>query len=505
MTASSPWLAAALALSLGLSACTQKPATEAEEAAPVVVTHFTPATELFVEFPALAVGDASMFAAHLTDLSTFKPVTQGQVIVRLIGPSGEERFTAGPSESPGIFKPEARPRSAGPRRLLVELQRNGRRDVHDLGRQMVYESRAAADHAHPPEAPAPGEIAFYKEQQWKVDFATAPVATRPFRAALPVRIFVHAAPNGEAAVSAPAAGRVEAVGDFPFVGMNVRRGQPLLRLRPVGADAGEVGRLSAEQARGAAERTAAEAEVARVERLFAAGAVSRRRVDEARARLAAARGAETAAGRGLSAMGGVSGATLTAPISGQIVEVGVQRGQAAASGQALVRIVDPTRVEFEARVAEADSGRIAAPAALSVQRPGGDPLLLTAPQLRLEAVGAALDPANRTVPVVFQADGPLPSLPIGLSTSGLLLLGQPRPSLAVPRSAVVDDGGISVVYALVNGEAFARRVVRTGLSEGGYVQVLDGLKPGERIVTRGAYLVRLAEAGPAAAGAGHVH
>jgi RND family efflux transporter MFP subunit len=502
--------AALLAMLLGalaLSGCGARPdaAAGAEDVPPVVVTHFSPATELFVEFPALAVGDTSMFAAHLTDLVTFKPVTEGQVIVRLVGPDGEERFSAGPSTSPGIFKPEAKPASAGQRRLLVELRRNGRIDVHDLGLRTVYPSREAADKAQPPEAEIPGEIAFYKEQQWKVDFATAPVGNQPFRASIPVRVLVHAQPNGEAAVSAPAAGVVQSAATFPYVGMNVRAGQPLLRLRPIGADAGEVGRLSADRARAAAELTAARADLARVERLLAQGAVSRRRLDEARARVAGAQGAAGAAGAGLAAMGGAAGPVLAAPITGQVTEVTVQQGQAASSGQVLVRIVDPRRLELEARVAEADVGRLVGVAGLSVQPPGGEPMLLTPPRVSLEAVGAAIDPATRTVPVVFQMEGGMATLPIGLSTTGRLLLGSPRPALAVPRSAIVDDAGLSVVYVLSNGEAFLRRVVRLGIAEGTYVEILDGLKPGDRVVTRGAYLVRLAEAGPAATGAGHVH
>lgn len=488
-----------------LTACGPRAAEEAAEVEPVVVTHFTPATELFVEFPALAVGDMSMFAAHLTDLASFKPVTEGQVIVRLVGPGGEERFSAGPSTSPGIFKPEATPKQAGRRRLLVELKRGGRSDIHDLGDVTVYASRADADRLQKPAAEVTGEIAFYKEQQWKVDFGTAPVATRSFRDSVAARILVHPVPNGEAAVSAPAAGRVEAVGEFPFVGMNVRRGQPLMRLRPIGAEAGEAGRLSADRARAAAELAAARADLARVESLLAQGAVSRRRVDEARARVNAAQGASTAASAGLAAMGGISGSVLSAPISGQIVEVSVQQGQAATSGQAVVRIIDPNRMELEAHVAEADAARLLAVSGLTIQPAGAEPIELLPPKVRLEAVGAALNPQTRTVPVVFVAEGPVPRLPIGLSTTGRVLLGQPRPALAVPRSAVVDDAGISVVYVLSNGEAFLRRVIRPGVTEGGWVEVLDGLKPGDRVVSRGAYLVRLAEAGPAATGAGHVH
>ena len=44
----------------------------------VAVTHFTDFTELFVEFPILSVGNESPFAAHLTWLDTFRPVTEGR-------------------------------------------------------------------------------------------------------------------------------------------------------------------------------------------------------------------------------------------------------------------------------------------------------------------------------------------------------------------------------------------------------------------------------------------
>ena len=48
--------------------------------------------------------------------------------------------------------------------------------------------------------------------------------------------------------------------------------------------------------------------------------------------------------------------------------------------------------------------------------------------------------------------------------------------------------------------------MKTGIIDNGYVQVIDGLKVGERVVTKGAYLVRLAELSPdSAIGHGHAH
>jgi multidrug efflux pump subunit AcrA (membrane-fusion protein) len=75
----------------------------------------------------------------------------------------------------------------------------------------------------------------------------------------------------------------------------------------------------------------------------------------------------------------------------------------------------------------------------------------------------------------------------------------------VPSSAIVDDAGRPIVFVQVEGEAFERRPVTLGTREGELVQVLSGVKPGEHIVTKGAYLVRLASLSTSVPAHGHVH
>jgi membrane fusion protein, heavy metal efflux system len=70
---------------------------------------------------------------------------------------------------------------------------------------------------------------------------------------------------------------------------------------------------------------------------------------------------------------------------------------------------------------------------------------------------------------------------------------------------VLDEGGLSVVFVMIGGESFERRQVRLGAREGDWVEVLDGLTPGQRVVSRGAYLVKLASTGTAQIGHGHAH
>jgi multidrug efflux pump subunit AcrA (membrane-fusion protein) len=69
----------------------------------------------------------------------------------------------------------------------------------------------------------------------------------------------------------------------------------------------------------------------------------------------------------------------------------------------------------------------------------------------------------------------------------------------------VDDTGRPVVFVQASGESFERRPVTLGAREGDVVQVVEGVKRGDRIVSKGAYLVRLASLSTQAPAHGHVH
>ena len=92
----------------------------------------------------------------------------------------------------------------------------------------------------------------------------------------------------------------------------------------------------------------------------------------------------------------------------------------------------------------------------------------------------------------------------GMSAEAQVLIGEAKQALTVPASALIDLAGVSVVYVQLGGENIEERVVRTGAVNGDLVEIVAGLEPGERVVTAGAYQVRLAALSPDAAPA-HSH
>ena len=78
-------------------------------------------------------------------------------------------------------------------------------------------------------------------------------------------------------------------------------------------------------------------------------------------------------------------------------------------------------------------------------------------------------------------------------------------TIAVPDSAMVEEDGQFVAFVQLAGETFEKREVNVGLRDTGFVQVLDGIKEGERVVTKGAYPIRLSSISGVIPAHGHAH
>jgi len=471
------------------------------------ITHFTDRTELFVEFPRLVVGETSAFAAHLTTLADFRALTAGKVSVRLTGgDQPDEVFSVDKASQPGIFRPEVAPKHAGDRELSIEVVTPEFSVTHALGPFTVHADRKAAD-----TEPAPHDdegIVFTKEQQWKVDFATSEVVTRPIRTAIAATGVLRARPDGEAQITAAAAGQIQSAGSFPRLGQSVKKGQLLAYLVPRMGGETDLATLRAAANKAKVERDLAQQELTRMETLYREEAVPEKRVLAARAAAALARAELSAAQQRLGQYGGAGGGIpVRAPVSGTLADVRVSPGAFAQEGALLFHIADRSRLWLELRVPESDAARLASPsgAAFKVAGKEASVEIIAGKNGKLVAVGGVVDATTRTVPVVFEFTPGELALPIGMAVQAQVFAGGAREAVAIPASSVLDEGGMSVVFVMTGGESFERRQVRLGAREGDWVEVLEGLTPGSRVVSRGAYLVKLASTGTAQIGHGHAH
>ncbi len=476
-------------------------------------THYAERTELFVELPVLVVGEKAAFAAHLTTLADFRALAAGKVTVRLSGNGQpDEMFSVEGASEPGIFRPEVAPLHAGERQLSIEVSTPAFREVHALGPVAVYRDDKAAHAAHDAHEEKQGGIAFSKEQQWKVDFATAEVVPRPIRAVVSATGTLRARPDGEALLSAPTAGRVLADGLFPRLGQHVKKGQLLAYLAPRLGGETDLATLRAALSKARVEHSLAEQELARMDMLYREEAVPEKRLLAARAAAALTAAELDAAGQRLGQLTGAAGGMpIRAPVDGVIADVRVTSGAYVGEGAALFHIVDRSALWLELRVPESDVARLGNPIGASFRAPGLEHGIEIVPGRngRLIAVGGVVDAGSRSVPVLFELSAAALHLPVGMAVQAEVYVDKPagmsRAALAVPVSSLLDEAGMAVVFAQIDAETFERRTLRLGARQGDWVEVLDGLAAGERVVSRGAYLVKLASTGTAQIGHGHAH
>lgn len=472
------------------------------------ITHFTDRTELFVEFSRLVVGEPSAFAAHLTRLADFQALAVGKVSVILSGDGqADEVFSTDTPTQAGIFRPEAVPKHAGERELAIEVATPEYTVRHLLGPVTVYADRASAD-AVAGEHDDEGGIGFTKEQQWKVDFATAEVAKRPLREAITATGTLRGRPDGEALLTAPAAGQVHSSGKFPVLGQTVKKGDILAYLAPrLGGDT-DLASLQADARKAKVELDLAVGELARMESLFKDEAVPEKRLLAARAAEASARAGFDAAQGRLGQYGGAAGGIpLRAPVAGTIADVRVGPGAFAQEGALLFHIADRRVLWLELRVPETEAARLTAPSGATFHVDGVEQgfEIIPGKNGHLVATGSAVDATTRTVPVLFEFTQPDERLRIGMAAKAQVFAGAAREAVAIPASAVIDDNGMATVFVMSGGESFERRQVRTGARDGDWIEVVDGLEPGQRVVSRGAWLVKLAATKTGEIGHGHAH
>ena len=387
--------------------------------------------------------------------------------------------------------------------LLLPLAGCGGGDEHGPEAHSAETEQEEAEHTGEEHHPVQeGTLAVDPEVLRDLRLTTFPAELRPGGEGVTALGELKVNEQAYAEVGSPILARVVRLVASP--GHFVRRGQPLAELQSV-----ELG-----QAR--AQRTAAQArvELARqtvdrkrglaAERIVSRGELQRAEADaaEAEAELRAAEAAVDALGVGRSGAGSPSGFTLLAPLSGTILERTAIQGQTADPSRALFRIGDLSELWLIAQAPERDAVRVrdGAPAEIPLAALPGQTL-----RGRVGWVGREVDAHSRTVPVRIvlpNADGRLK--PGMFATAWIGTGGEGEKVVAVPAAALQRMDNQWVVF-LPSGEGrFEVRPVERGRDLGDEVAVLSGLKPGERVVVEGAFVLR-AEAEKNEGGGEHHH
>ena len=302
---------------------------------------------------------------------------------------------------------------------------------------------------------------------------TAAVLTLPGRVAF--------RPQAQSAIGATVPGRVVAV--LVRAGEIVKAGTPLLTIESADAAAA---RAALDQ--GATRLATAETVYRRTVEMMEKGVGLEIERQEAEARVKDARTEHERARQAVRLVGGGQGSrvTVSAPVNGVVMAIRVAVGATVApGGEALLELGDPSQLQVVAQAAESDLARVAVGQQAEVELPA----LATRLAAKVESFSPRVDPESRRAQIYLTLAKQTEGLRAGMMAQVALRSGG-EAGIRLPVTAVViKEGKRRVVYVEKSDGTFEARDVKTGRGQEGWVVVLEGLAPGDRVVTRGALLL----------------
>lgn len=262
------------------------------------------------------------------------------------------------------------------------------------------------------------------------------------------------------------------------VGQQVKKGQVLLELDHRTLDS-SLAQAEASTQEAYAAVVLAQAQHARGSKLAAEQLISAADLDQLRATATQAQAQlTTARALGDAAKLQRDFAQLRAPADGVISKRLVQPGQVVSAGSELLRLIRDGRLEWRAELPENQLAQVAV---------GNDIVLAYAGEEitgTVRAVTPGIDAQTRTGTVYADLPSPGPLKP-GTFVEGRILTGNGQ-ALMVPSQAVVQRDGHSYVFVTQDKQTVQRRRVSVGQSTQGRIEIVDGLKTGEQVVSEGA-------------------
>jgi membrane fusion protein, heavy metal efflux system len=465
----------------------------------MMFTSYTGSWEIFAEAEPFVTGKNSTILVHITGLHDFRPPDEARVTLTLIcGESIISQIAEKPFR-PGIYRFNLQPSEEGAARLVFEIGTvAGTENSETAGFNIYKDEHRVIHEAEAMHQEVPGSVTFTKEQSWLIGFATGQVARQPFGPVIKTVGVVQPAQGDEITLTAHANGIVTFTGSELYEGITVQNGQHLFDVAGGSLAEGNTV-LRYREARNNYERTRADHE--RISRLAAERIVSEKELLQATNAYNNARAVyET-----LQANFSESGQKISSPFGGYLSGMFVSNGQYVEAGQPLAAVSRSRnmiiRVELQQRYS---------PILNSIQSANivtGDGNTFTLEEVDGSVVSRARSVSDRShlLPVHLQVKNDVGLIP-GTLLDIYLKTQTASQALVVPVSSLIEEQGNFFVYVQIHPESFIKRQVRAGSSDGFHTEIVEGLTEGERIVTRGAIMVKAATvAGSIDPHSGHVH
>jgi len=463
-------------------------------------TAYSTEFEVFAEADAFIVGETANVLSHFSRLPDFKALESGSMTIRLMVNGKEIAQTLDKPTRKGIYSFDIKAETAGTGTLKFEITNETGSFEVLVPEVTVFTSNEEAHEASEKVVVSKtNTTVFTKEQSWKVDFATDFARNEPFGQIIKTTAQVQSSQSDEAIVSAKTNGIVMISGNDVLEGKGVSNGQILFSIS--GSEMAD-NNISVRYAEAKNNLEKAKADYERSTELAKDKIISAKDLLSAKNQYENAKAVFDNLNTNFSA----SGQRVKSPMNGFVKQVLVKNGTYVDAGQPIVVVAQNKTLLLNAEVQQKYAPMLASIATANIRTiENNKTYSLEQLNGKVLSFGKATNTDNYLIPVALEIDN------IGNFTAGgfvevYLKTLTNTLALTVPTTSLLEDQGTFFVYVQVTPELFEKREVKIGATDGIRTEIRTGINSGERVVTMGAILIKLAQAtGTLDAHSGHVH
>lgn len=452
--------------------------------------------ELFAEADVFIVGETANVLSHFSKIPSFRALEAGPVTIILTIDGKDVKQTLQKPTRKGIYSFDIIPVQPGKGTLQFDMGTS----IISLSGVTVYANQDdAKKNFKSEEVSKVNTVVFTKEQSWKIEFKTELPKQESFGQVIYTVAQVESASGNETVVVAKTAG-VVVYSNFNLIeGNNVTAGQHLFAISSSGMENNNIPVKLAE-AKSNYER--AEADYTRKKELAKDKIISENELESSKNYYETTKAVYENLIKNFSA----TGQNISSPMTGFVKQVFVTNGQYVESGQPLITISQSKTLFLKAFVQQKYMNILQFIQTAHIKSLNSDKVY-TLEELngQILSYGKSASGENYLIPVNLQIDN-RGSFVQGSFVDIYLKTLTNIQALTIPNTSLLEEQGNYFVYVQITPELFEKRTVKTGSTDGIRTEIVSGLLPNERIVTKGAIFVKLAQStGALDAHSGHVH
>ena len=466
----------------------------------LLLTSYSENFEVYAELDPLYPGKSSELLIHVTQLSDFKPLEEGNISLKLSLNGKSFKLSVSGTRQKGIYVSEILPEGQGKGKLEFEIDRgDGISEILSSAIEVFANEHEAIHDSENKMHTAENAISFSKEQSWKIGFATSSPAEGPFGSLIKSVAIVRASPENDRILTAKTNGSVLFSDKTMVEGAKVQKGEILFSISGTGL-AEKSPEVRYNEAR--INFMEAESQYNRKKALVEEKIVSEKEFLEAKAIYENAKMLYENLQNNFSA--GVQ--NLISPEDGFIRELFIENGQYVEAGEALLRITSNDKLLLHGEVKTKYFKELQKIEDVIIHSMENNVYYkLKDLNGRILSIGQSVSGENFMIPLDILIESREDFI-IGSFVEIIIKTQSDLSGIIIPASSILEEQGNYFVLVQKTPELFERRQIQTGGTDGIQTHVISGLKPEERIITKGAVMVKLA-AGTGALDphAGHVH